>query len=148
MQKRPLGIFCIEVAYRHHVMGKQKGQVRIKMCNHKRDLFITTLHNVLLAPDLCYRLFSIITLINLVHTCLFQKGFFTIYFVAKEKNAVILPHRAQRKHMFLGEIKEMSKTNKLPSRKKIALELLHHILGHRSTRSFLAGDTDNVWEDI
>ena len=42
----------------------------------------------------------------------------------------------------------MSKTNKLRARKKIALELLHHILGHRSTRSLLAGDTDNVWEDI
>ena len=41
----------------------------------------------------------------------------------------------------------MSKKNKLPARKKIALELLHQILGHRSTRSFLAGDIANVWED-
>ena len=41
----------------------------------------------------------------------------------------------------------MSKKNKLPSGKKIALELLHQRLGHRSTRSFLAGDTANVWED-
>ena len=71
-----------------------------------------------------------------------------MYFGAKEKNVVTLPHSAQRKHAFLGEIKEMSKTNKLPSRKKIALELLHHILGHRSTRSLLAGYTDHVWEDI
>ena len=42
----------------------------------------------------------------------------------------------------------MSKTKKLPSRKKIALELLHQRLGHRQTRSLLAGDTSNVWEDI
>ena len=42
----------------------------------------------------------------------------------------------------------MSKTKKLPSRKKIALELLHQRLGHRSTRLLLAGDTDNIWEDI
>ena len=42
----------------------------------------------------------------------------------------------------------MAKTKKLPSRKKIALELLHQRLGHRSTRSLLAGDTDNVWKDI
>ena len=42
----------------------------------------------------------------------------------------------------------MSKTKKLPDRKKIALELLHQRLGHRSTRSLLAGDTDNVWEGI
>ena len=42
----------------------------------------------------------------------------------------------------------MSKKNKFPARKKIALELLHKILGHRSTRSLLAGDTDNVWEDV
>ena len=38
--------------------------------------------------------------------------------------------------------------NKFPSRKKIALELLHQRLGHRSTRSLLAGDTTNVWEDV
>ena len=42
----------------------------------------------------------------------------------------------------------MSKKNKLPARKKIALELLHQRLGHRSTSSLLAGDTANVWEYI
>ena len=34
------------------------------------------------------------------------------------------------------------------ARKKIALELLHHRLGHISTRSLLYGDTANVWEDV
>ena len=47
-----------------------------------------------------------------------------------------------------GEIKEISNTKKLPARKKIALEVLHQILGHRSTISLLVGDTANVWEDI
>ena len=40
----------------------------------------------------------------------------------------------------------MSKKN--PARKKIALELLHQRLGHRSTRSLISGDTTNVWEDV
>ena len=71
-----------------------------------------------------------------------------MYFRAKEKNAVTLTHSAQRKHSFLGKIKEISKIKKLSSRKKIALELLRQILGHRSTRSFLAGDNANIWEDI
>ena len=71
-----------------------------------------------------------------------------MYFGAREKNTVTLPNSAQRKHAFWGEIKEMSKTNKLPARKKLSLELLHQILGHKSTRSLLAGDTANVWEDI
>ena len=48
----------------HHVMEKQKGQVRIKMCDDNGDTFITTLHNIILEPDLCDRLFSIITLMN------------------------------------------------------------------------------------
>ena len=43
---------------------------------------------------------------------------------------------------------EESKKNKLPERKKIALELLHQRLGHRSTRSLLAGDTANVWSGV
>ena len=71
-----------------------------------------------------------------------------MYLRAKEENSVTLPHSAQRKHAFLGEIKEMSKTNKLPFRKKIALENLYQRYGHRSTSSLLAGDTTNILEDI
>ena len=71
-----------------------------------------------------------------------------MYLGAKEDNAVTLTHSAQRKHALLGEIKQVSKTKELPSRKKIALELLHQILGHRPTRSLLAGDTANVCEYI
>ena len=41
--------------------------------------------------------------------------------------------------------KESSKKN--PERKKIALELMHQRLGHRSTISLIAVDTANVWED-
>ena len=52
----------IEVADGHHTTAKQKVQVRIKMCNNHGDPFIVTLHNVLFAPDLCDRLFSIIEL--------------------------------------------------------------------------------------
>ena len=81
------------------------------MCNDNGKPFIATLHNVLLAPDLCDRLFSIITLMNSGHTCLFHKGFFTVYFGAKENNAVTFPHSAQRKHAFLGKITEKSKKN-------------------------------------
>ena len=65
----------IEVADGHHVTVKQKGQVQIKMCDNNEDLFIATLHNVLLAPYLYDRLFSIIKSMNLGHTRLFQKGF-------------------------------------------------------------------------
>ena len=64
-----------EVVDGHHATAKQKGQVKIKMCNDNTDTFIARLHNVILAPDLCDRLFLIITLINLGHTCLFHKGF-------------------------------------------------------------------------
>ena len=52
----------IEVADRHRVTAKRKGKLRIKMCDDNGNTFIGSLHNVLLAPDLCDRLFSIITL--------------------------------------------------------------------------------------
>ena len=42
----------------------------------------------------------------------------------------------------------MEKSKKNPARKKIALGLLHQRLRHRSTRSLIAGDTANVWEDV
>ena len=118
------------------------------MSYDNRKTFIATLYNVLLASDLCDGLFSIITLINAGYTCMFHKGFCTVYFGAENKNAVTSPHIAQRKHDFSGKIKEMSKKNKLPARKKTDLEFLHQILGLRSTRSLLAGDNANVWKDV
>ena len=83
---------------------------------------------------------------NAGHTCLFRKGFCTVYFGVKEDNAVTLPHSALRKHAFSGKIMEKSKKN--PAIKKIALELLHQRLGHISTRSLIAGDTANAWEEL
>ena len=119
------------------------------MCDDNRETFIATLYNVLLAPDLCDRLFSIITLMNAGHTCLFHKGFCTVYLGTKEDIAVTLADSAVRKHAFMVKSMESSKKNpkRNPKRKKIPLELMHHGLGHRSTISLMAGDTANIWED-
>ena len=111
----------IEVAYGHHVTAGKKGQVRIKMCDDNGNNFIATLYKVFLEPDLCDRLFSIITLMNVGNTCLFHKGFRMVSFGAEKKNTVTLPHSAQKKQAFLGKIKDMSKRKKLPARTKIAL---------------------------
>ena len=89
------------------------------MCDDNGKKFVATLYNVLLAPDFCDRLFSIIMLMNAGHTRIFHKGFFMVYLGAKEKNAVTLPHSAQRKHAFTGKIQDVTKKN--PARKKIAL---------------------------
>ena len=75
----------IEVVDGHNVTAKQNGQVQIKTCNNNGNNFIATLYNLILAPDLCNKLFSIITLINFGHTCLFQKGICMVYFGDKEK---------------------------------------------------------------
>ena len=65
----------IEVADGHHVTAKQKGQVGIQICDNNGNPFIATLHNVLLAPDLCDMLFLIITLMNSGYPCIVNKGF-------------------------------------------------------------------------
>ena len=52
-----------------------------------------------------------------------------------------------RENTLLQEnIQDVLKKNR--ARKKVALEFLHQRLGHRSSRSLLAGDTANVWEDV
>ena len=71
-----------------------------------------------------------------------------VYFSNKEKNAVTLPHIEHRKHAFLGKIKQMSKSNKLSPREKVALVLLHHRLGHISTRLLISVYTENILKDI
>ena len=106
------------------------------MCDDHGKTFVASLYNVLLARDLCGRLFSIITLMNTGHTCLFLKGFCTVYFGEKEDNTVTLPHSAVRKHAF--RVKIMESPKKTPKGKKIALELMHQRLGHRSTRSLIS----------
>ena len=53
----------IEVSDGHHITEKQKVQVRIKMGDDNRQPLITTLHNVILAPDLCDR-FSVQSIIS------------------------------------------------------------------------------------
>ena len=108
----------IEVTDGHHVTAEKKSSVRIQMCDDNGKKLVSTLYNLLLAPDLCDRLFSIITLMNAGHACLFHAGFCTVYFGAKEDNAVTLPHSALRKHAFSGKIQDVSKKN--PARKKIA----------------------------
>ena len=71
-----------------------------------------------------------------------------MYFGDKDKNAVTIPNSAQRKHDFWGKIKQMERSKKIAPRKKVALELLHHRLGHISARSLMDGDNGNVWKDI
>ena len=97
--------------------GKTERSSTNIICNDKGNIFIATLHNVRLAPDLCKRLFLIITLMNSGHNFIFHKGFCTIYFGAKDNNAVTLPHNAQRKHAFIGKIMEKSK-KKITSKKE------------------------------
>ena len=98
--------------------------------------------------DICGRLFLIITLMNLGHTCLLYKGFCTVYFGDKEKNGVTLMNTAQRKHASSIKTKEKAKSKKVAPKKKIPLELLQHGLGHRSTRSLMVSDSAKFWHDI
>ena len=58
----------IEFLDDHLVTEKQTRGVQIKMCVDDGKPFIATLYNVLIAPDLCDRLFSIITLMSSGHT--------------------------------------------------------------------------------
>ena len=73
----------IEVSYRHFVTAKQTGHVQIEIHDNNIKPFTATLYNLLFAPDLCDHLFSIITLMNSGHTCLFNNGFYTVFFSDK-----------------------------------------------------------------
>ena len=61
----------------------------------------------------------------------------------------LLYHIVHRGNMhYWGGIKKISKSKKIASRKKVALEILHHRLGHRSTISLMGGDNVNFWSHI
>ena len=64
--------------------AKQTIEVQIEICDNNGKPFIPTLYNVLLTPYLCNQLFSIPTLMNSEHTCLFHKGFCAVFFSDNE----------------------------------------------------------------
>ena len=101
-----------------------------------------------MVPDLCNLLFSIVTLINLVHTYNFHKGFCTVFFSDNKHTTMTLPHSAQRKHALLVKTKEKSKSQKKINKKRASLGLLYQRLGHISKRSLLDGGNANIWQDI
>ena len=57
-------------------------------------------------------------------------------------------HSSQQKHAFFVKTKENSKSQKQILKNKVSLGLFHQRLGHRSTRSLLDGDTENIWQNI
>ena len=57
----------IKVVDEHFFTEKQTGKVQMKTRDNNGKPFIDTLYNVLLAPDLCDQLFSIIILMNSRH---------------------------------------------------------------------------------
>ena len=114
------------------------------MCDDNGDPFIATLHNLLLTICVCNKLLSIIMLMILGYTYLFHKGFCNVYFGAKEKMHIRY-HILHKKTCILGGNKVNIKEIEISIQRKIALELLHQRLDHRSTKSLLDGGTDNVW---
>ena len=73
----------IDVSDGHFVRVKKTGGVQIKMRNKNGKPLISMLYTVILAPGLCYQLFSIITSMNSGHTCLFHKWFCMVFFSDK-----------------------------------------------------------------
>ena len=108
--------------------------VQIKIHKDNGKPFITALYNILLVPNLCDLLISIITLMRLGHTLLFHKVFCTVFFSDNENNVATLSQTTQIKQTFLVKMKEKSESNKKIPKKKVTLELLNQRLGHRSTR--------------
>ena len=57
----------IEVLYEHLITAKKTGEFQTKIPDDNGKPFIDMLYNVLIAPDFCNRLFSIIMLMNSGH---------------------------------------------------------------------------------
>ena len=85
---------------------------------------------------------------NLGNTCLFNKEFFTVNFGNKKKNAVNLPHSAQRKHASLVKTKEKAKSKNGHRERKLLCNYYTIYWDTISTRSLMAGYIKMFWKDI
>ena len=98
-----------------------------------------------LSPDLSNRLFTIITVINLWHTCLSHKGLCTVLFCANKKYIDITEYHTDKICIY-GKNKIKVKT-KNPQKGNFS-GILHQRLGHRSIMSLVSRYTANIWQDI
>ena len=97
------------------------------MCDDNGKPLIDTIYNILLAPDSCVQIFSIITLMNLKHTCHFHKGFCMIFFGCNSQNR--RHYRIVHIKTFISDkTKENSKSQELTPKKRVSLELLNQRL--------------------
>ena len=102
----------IEVEYGNYVTTKQTGQVQTSMHNDNGEPFITTLYKVLFDQDLCDKLISIIKLMNLVHTWIFHKRFYTFFSVTT--NRTQLPYHIlhwESMHFWFKKVFKIIKEN-------------------------------------
>ena len=88
----------IKVPDGHIIIEKQTEKFQIEMRDYNGKPFIAMLYSVLLVPDLCDQIFSIIKLMNSGHTCLSCKRFCAIFFSNNKQNVVTLLNSAKRSH--------------------------------------------------
>ena len=134
----------IEVADGHFIAAKKTREVQIKIRDENGKPFIVTLYNMILAPDSCNRLFSIVTLMNLGHTWLLYKGVLHGLFWWKQTEHGDITVYCTKKTCNRGKNEGKVKIKKQIPKNKFSLELLHQILGHRFKRSLLHGYIKNV----
>ena len=101
-----------------------------------------------MAPDLCGQLFSILMLMNLVHTCLFHQVFACFSSVIINRTQLHYHAAHREKHYHLMKMEGESKSQKKVPKNKISLGLLHQRMLNKSTRSLLSRDNANVWQEI
>ena len=118
------------------------------MCDNNGKSFIATLYNISSDTEFCNWSFFHYHVNELKTQLTFYKGFCTVFFSANEQKAVTWTHTTQQKHAILVKTKKKSRSEKEIPKRKVSLKWLHQRLGDMFTRSLLAVDTANFWQDI
>jgi transposase InsO family protein len=144
----------VEVADGHIIKCTTTGKIAVDMLDDEGIRVQAVLENVMYVPGLTQRLFSITDFVNNGNTATFEKNALRLYF-GKRKIPVTIQMSNGRVSAMPAQSKLQEKKVQFTSspsatkpKKRIRAELLHDRLGHRSTKTILAGSTHEVWSDV
>ena len=138
----------VEVADGFAVSAPSSGTVIIDVVTDQNDDIKIRIHNVLYVPGLAQRLFSLMSLIEEGHNLTLSNKKGIMFNFGKH---VTVTMKLPNNHLFASQAVAERKVIKLRkterNNKEIGLDLFYKRLGHRSIKTFLSANKDDIWDN-
>ena len=138
---------AVEVADGFTVPSTLSGTVIIHVTSDQGDPIHIRIQGVLHVPELSRRLFSLMALIQDGHDVTLSKTHGIKFNFGKH---ITVTTSLPNYHLFASQatINDNMRKKKTSNKKKVGIDILYKRLGHRSIKTLLSANKDEVWNDV